>query len=87
MAIDLLEHGASADDIQFGGSHYKDMAVQPWTVMEAVLTHEEFVGYLKGNCIKYAMRNGKKDEHDTNKFFHYSQKLEEILHGHDNDRL
>ena len=46
----------SADKRQVGGSHYKTMAVQPWDVMESLLTREEFIGCLKGNIIKYAMR-------------------------------
>ena len=69
----------NADDTQVGGSHYKDMAVQPWTVMEAVLTPEEFRGFLKGNIIKYRMRAGRKDgSDDGNKALHYMQKLYEI---------
>ena len=43
----------SADDHQVGGQHYKEMTVQPWAVMEAVLEFDEFVGFLKGNVIKY----------------------------------
>jgi hypothetical protein len=74
-------NGTRADDIQAGGSHYKDMGVQPWTVMEALLTKEEFVGYLKGNLIKYAMRQGKKDSPDAEKWHHYKLKLEEITNG------
>ena len=27
----------NADDMQVSGNHYKEMAVQPWAVMEAVL--------------------------------------------------
>lgn len=69
----------SADDTQAGGSHYKDMAVQPWHLMEAMLTHEEFIGYLKGNLIKYAMRQGRKDSPDADKWHHYKQKLAEII--------
>ena len=72
---------ANADDLQIGGQHYKDMGVQPWTVMEAVLTPEEFVGYLKGNCVKYGMRAGKKDSDDAGKFRHYWMKLQEIQRG------
>lgn len=67
----------SADDTQVGGQHYKDMGVQPWAVMQAVLTPEEFVGYLKGNIIKYAMRQGKKDSPDAGKALHYTAKLKE----------
>jgi len=69
---------SSADEVQVGGSHYKDMAVQPWAVMESVLTHEEFVGFLKGNIIKYAMRQGRKDSDDAGKLRHYQQKLKEV---------
>jgi hypothetical protein len=73
-------NGTRADDLQVGGTHYKDMAVQPWSVMESVLTPEEFIGFLKGNVIKYSMRQGKKDAtDDTNKCRHYQQKLAEVL--------
>jgi hypothetical protein len=67
-----------ADDIQVGGTHYKDMPVQPWEVMEAVLTREEFIGFLKGNFIKYSMRQGRKEGSDDGaKAMHYLQKLNE----------
>lgn len=68
----------SADSYQVGGTHYKDMPVQPWDIMESVLTQEEFCGYLKGNIIKYAMRNGHKGEDDAAKCIHYQQKLKEL---------
>jgi len=71
----------SADELQIGGQHYKEMGVQPWAVMEAVLTPEEFVGFLKGNCIKYGMRAGKKDSDDAGKFRHYWLKLAEVQRG------
>lgn len=72
-----------ADDTQVGGNHYKEREVQPWTVMEQVLTHEEFVGFLKGNIIKYAMRDGTKVDanDDGDKARHYMQKLNEVLRG------
>ena len=70
-----------ADDAQIGGSHYKIMAVQPWCVMEAVLTRNEFIGFLKGNIIKYSMRHGLKpgSTDDAEKALHYMQKLTEVL--------
>jgi hypothetical protein len=69
-----------ADDIQIGGDHYKKMGMQPWDVMESVLTHEEFVGFLKGNIIKYSLRNGCKDNStdDVEKAMHYAAKLKEV---------
>lgn len=76
---EIMEQDQKADDMQVGGSHYKDMPVQPWAVMEAVLTYEEFRGFLKGNIIKYSMRQGRKDgSDDAGKFEHYVKKLEEI---------
>lgn len=69
----------SANDKQVGGTHYKDMPVQPWAVMEAVLTPTEFCGFIKGNIIKYSMRQGKKqDSDDAGKLQHYMEKLQEI---------
>lgn len=69
----------NADDMQVSGTHYKDMGIQPWAVMEAVLTPEEFRGFLKGSVIKYAMRQGKKDgSDDAGKAKHYKLKLEEL---------
>ena len=72
-------NGLTADDLQISGNHYKDMPVQPWAVMELVLTSEEFEGFLKGNIIKYSMRNGKKDgSDDAGKAKHYMKKLKEV---------
>ena len=70
----------SADEKQVGGNHYKEMPVQPWTVMESVLTHAEFIGFLKGNIIKYSMRAGRKGatDEDIKKAFHYIEKLNEV---------
>lgn len=69
-----------ADALQVGGSHYKDMPIQPWAVMQAVMTPEEFRGFLKGNIIKYSLRAGHKDGalDDADKARHYAQKLKEV---------
>ena len=69
----------SANSEQVGGSHYRRLTVEPWAVMESILTHEEFVGFLKGNIIKYAMRQGRKEgSDDAGKALHYMQKLDEV---------
>ena len=67
-----------ADDRQVEGSHYKEMPVQPWDVIEAVLTRQEFIGFLKGNIIKYSMRQGLKTPGDPEKAQHYMDKLAEV---------
>ena len=71
-------NGTTADQLQIGGQHYKEMGVQPWDVMEAVLSRDEFIGFLKGNIIKYSMRAGKKDSDDAGKARHYMMKLREV---------
>ena len=69
----------SANDTQVGGEHYRNMAMQPWDIMEAVLTKEEFVGFLKGCILKHTLRAGKKEgTDDMGKAQHYAQKLSEV---------
>ncbi|MGI9158916.1 MAG: DUF3310 domain-containing protein [Saprospiraceae bacterium] len=66
-------------DTQIGGSHYTDMDLQPWDVMAAVLSPEEYQGYLKGNIIKYGMRQGRKPASDDGaKAQHYIDRLMEL---------
>ena len=82
MSMDKHFNGTRADDLQISGNHYKDMAIQPWELMQAVLTHEEFVGFLKGNIIKYSLRAGRKDgSDDLGKARHYMLKLAEVKDG------
>jgi len=69
----------SANDMQVGGDHYKQQAVQPWTAMEAWMTPEAFMGFLRGNAIKYLARCDKKGGvEDLKKAQHYVAKLIEF---------
>ena len=45
------------------------------------MTREEFIGYLKGNVIKYTLRAGRKlnANDDAQKALHYKEKLEESI--------
>lgn len=65
-------------------THYKG-AVEPLEVMSKLLTKEEFVGFLKGNIIKYSYRAGRKVgesvEKDRNKFLVYSDWLHKVING------
>ena len=80
--MELQFNGTRADDLQVGGTHYKQMPIEPWEVMDAVLTTEEFIGFLKGNVIKYSLRAGRKqDSDDASKARHYMLKLREVLDG------
>ena len=68
-----------ADDT--GPDYYKAMTYAPWEAMQAILTPEEWRGYLKGSLIKYAMRQGRKlgAPDDADKARHYARKLAEIM--------
>ena len=63
-------------------SHYRG-AVQPIEFMQAQLTTEEFIGFLKGNIIKYTARMGKKDDpsKEAAKITRYAEWLEKALRG------
>ena len=48
-------------DTQHGGDHYKKLGdYQPWQVLKAWLTPEEFCGYMKGTAIAYLAREKDK---------------------------
>lgn len=65
---------------QIGGTHYLKHEIQPWDAMECWMAKEEFVGYLRGNIIKYVARyNDKGGVHDLRKARHYLDRLIEVL--------
>lgn len=74
----------NADDKQIEGDHYKKMSMQPWTVIEAWMTPEQFRGFLLGSAIAYLARfnvegvSGKGGVVDVEKAHHYLQKLIEV---------
>ena len=65
-------------------THYKG-AVEPLEVMANIMTKEEFIGFLKGNIIKYSYRAGRKQgesgDKDRNKFIVYSDWLAKVTNG------
>lgn len=75
----VISEPIKADDYQVGGNHYKEMGVPPWDVLEATLSMSEFIGFLKGNIIKYSMRQSLRGEIDSQKCRHYIVKLDEML--------
>lgn len=73
---------SSPSSYQVGGSHYKDLKIEPWEAMKAWLTPEEYVGFLRGNIIKYQARanSGKEDKTlQLQKAKHYADELEVFL--------
>jgi hypothetical protein len=61
----------SALDKQIGGSHYKDMAIQP---IEYI--HKNGLGFCEGNIVKYITRwKTKNGIEDLKKVIHYAELL------------
>jgi len=75
-----LHSADNPNDIQTGGTHYKDMGIEPWDVIDT-WPSEQQIGYHRGNILKYTMRMGSKDERlkEAKKIAHYAQKLVSVL--------
>lgn len=65
----------SALDTQVGGSHYKDFAIQP---TEFIYLNN--INFLRGNVIKYVVRN-KNGAEDIHKAIHYCKMILELEYG------
>ncbi len=76
----LREAALPANTRQAGGTHYKDMGVQPWAVIDT-WPLEQRIGFYRGNLLRYTMRMGSKDAavQEIGKAGHYAQKLAEVL--------
>ena len=61
--------------------HYTAGGIETIDFLQAKLTRDEFIGYLKGNVLKYGSRLGKKDDVDTDagKMAWYALKLRDML--------
>ena len=66
--LTFAEHQAArAMDVQVGGNHYKDMAIQP-----VEFSIKNGLGFCEGNVIKYICRyNNKGGRQDLLKAKHY----------------
>lgn len=69
-----------ASQRQVGGTHYKDLGVEPWDVVDSWPLQQK-VGFYRGNALKYLMRLGTKDAaiQEAKKAQHYLDKLIETL--------
>lgn len=68
-------------------THYETLNIQPWEIMERNFTTEEFVAYLKGNIIKYTLRDKGQDLSDAEKIKHYAEKLIEVIEKKETDEF
>lgn len=67
--------------------HYEILAIEPWEIMEKNFTTQEFVAYLKGNIIKYTLRDKGQDLSDAEKIKHYAEKLIEVIEKKETDEF
>lgn len=69
-------------DVPKPNQHYQTK-VQAIETMQANMTHEELIGFLKGNIIKYACRCGRKDDvsKETAKIKQYAEWLDIVANG------
>lgn len=68
----VTEGRSNANGYQVGGSHYKELRIEPWDIIEA-----NGLDFWKGNALKYLLRN-KNGVEDLRKAIHYIQKAIEI---------
>lgn len=66
--------------------HYREAVVEPILVMQALFSHDEFIGFLKGNILKYRLRAGHKGgekemKSDLDKIHVYEEWLERVKKG------
>lgn len=66
--------------------HYRNAIVEPILVMQNFFSHEELIGFLKGNILKYRIRAGHKgtDEEmraDWDKIRVYEKWLDAVKNG------
>ena len=62
------------NDVQVGGTHYKEQDIQPWDAI-----HAWGLGFFSGNVVKYVARHNQKGGvDDLRKARHYLDKLIEL---------
>lgn len=77
-----MEKTQAADEVQYGGTHYKQFQYETWNVIL-----DWGLGYLDGNAVKYLSRwRHKNGIEDLRKAAHYIQKLIEVEEANGNAR-
>ncbi len=63
--------------------HYSGRRIEAIEAMQANMTEDEFIGYLKGNIMKYICRIGRKDDpkQEVEKVVVYADWLKKVLNG------
>ena len=74
-------HSSTKHDMVNSPKHYRMQGVEAIDILEMSMTEEEFMGYLKGNMLKYIMRykHKNKPKEDLQKAEWYLKKLIEKI--------
>lgn len=72
---DIKDAAPNTSDPVKHPKHYKFFDTEAIDIIKSALTDEEFLGYIKGNSLKYRLRAGKKDDvtQDINKAKQYEE--------------
>lgn len=62
-------------------SHYRQGGIEAIDALEASMTREEHIGYLKGQVMRYLWRLGRKDDpaQEAGKALWYAERLKTFL--------
>ena len=78
----------SSLDVVNAPPHYRAGAVECIDAVKAALTADEYRGYLKGNCLKYAWRERLKSGlQDIQKLCWYAAELEAFVRAQEPETL
>lgn len=81
MRQDVAAIVIKVNDAVNSPAHYTKGGIETIAFIKAKLSREEYIGYLRGNVLKYSSRLGDKDamEQDAGKLAWYSRELTEFL--------
>ena len=81
MPENKSSRSSTKHDMVTSPKHYRMQGVEAIDILEMSMTEEEFMGYLKGNMLKYIMRykHKNKPKEDLQKAEWYLKKLIEKI--------
>ncbi len=82
----IIDDGEDTQEGTMHDKHYHDSIVEPILVMQDFFSHEELMGFLKGNILKYRLRAGHKGTNeemqaDLDKIRVYEKWLDAVKNG------
>ncbi len=84
----LTEEGSEVNDPVNRPEHYNTGGMECIDAIRGMLTHDEYIGYLRGNALKYMwrFRYKKKPIEDLRKARWYEERLMNYMLEHPSDK-